>query len=75
MRSKYGISSEQWTAMLVEQSGRCAICSNPMREPCVDHDHETLAVRGLLCSGCNTGIGHLRDSSDVLRAAIKYLAG
>ena len=39
----------------------------------VDHDHETGAVRGLLCNHCNRGIGLLGDSITNLENAIKYL--
>jgi hypothetical protein len=39
----------------------------------VDHDHITGRVRALLCSGCNTGIGHLQDDPDVLRRAADYI--
>lgn len=39
----------------------------------VDHDHTTGAVRGLLCSACNTGIGHLKDDPAVVAAALHYL--
>ena len=39
----------------------------------IDHNHKTGKVRGLLCGSCNTGIGLLKDSPDVLDAAIEYL--
>lgn len=69
----YGLSWADWTAMLIAQSGRCAICSEPMEKPNVDHCHNSNEVRGLLCSGCNTGIGLLGDDVDRLRSAIEYL--
>jgi hypothetical protein len=74
IRSKYGISWREWGALLVAQSGRCAICSDPMPDPHVDHCHETGAVRGLLCSACNRGLGAFRDDSLRLHAAITYLS-
>lgn len=70
---EYGIDFDRWTEMLVEQSGRCAVCLSPMLNPCVDHCHATGRVRGLLCKDCNTGIGHLKDDIERLRAAIEYL--
>jgi hypothetical protein len=52
----------------------CPICR---RAPAVhvDHDHVTLAIRGVLCADCNTGMGQMRDNSWVLRRAIEYLTG
>jgi len=83
----YGITLEEYDAMLLEQGGRCAICKSDkpwgfVAEPkrakeffCVDHDHTTREVRGLLCQPCNTGLGNFRDNSDHMRMAIKYLEG
>lgn len=68
--------------MLKNQGGVCAICGKPetsthksgtMKSLAVDHCHATGKVRGLLCSACNHGIGHLKDSKEIMRAAIKYI--
>lgn len=58
--------------MLAEQDGRCKICGQ-LKKLNVDHDHATGEVRGLLCHGCNVGIGFFRDSPELLRSAIDYL--
>lgn len=61
--------------MYASQDGACAICE-AKREPMglvIDHNHATGKVRGLLCNACNIGIGHLKDSPDVLEAALQYL--
>lgn len=73
----YGITSEEYEAIYKAQGGRCAICrraTGARRRLAVDHDHETLLVRGLLCKTCNYKIlGHLRDDPEALRRAIDYL--
>jgi hypothetical protein len=56
------------------QGGLCKICGKEKRLV-VDHCHETGQVRGMLCFSCNTGIGQLGDSVDMLKAAIAYLGG
>jgi hypothetical protein len=40
---------------------------------CVDHDHRSGAVRGLLCNACNTALGLLGEQPDRFREAAKYL--
>lgn len=74
----YGLTPEDYDALLAKQDRACAIC----REPCrtgdalvVDHDHDTGAVRGLLCRTCNLALGYLRDDPDLIAAAAAYLAG
>lgn len=39
----------------------------------VDHCHTTGQVRGLLCGGCNSALGHFGDSVEVMLSAIRYL--
>lgn len=71
---KYGISPEAVYSLLSEQDGLCRICPKDIRANFnVDHCHVTDKVRGLLCNNCNTGIGLLRDSPDILREAAKYI--
>jgi hypothetical protein len=74
---KYGASQEWAQKTLGTQGGSCAICGNtPAPEDkslCVDHDHVTKKLRGLLCDSCNRGIGLLKDSTETLQKAIDYL--
>ena len=58
--------------MLAAQDGLCAICGTAPAAH-VDHDHETGAVRQLLCFHCNGGLGQFRDDPVVLRAAADYV--
>lgn len=77
LKSKYGISSAAYDAMLVAQGGGCAICQapqNPSRRHAVDHDHSTGKVRGLLCLRCNVTVGVLEKRKDLLTKAAAYLA-
>lgn len=77
LRHKFGLSRDEYEAMLADQDGRCAICltGDPGRYPNwhVDHDHATGRVRGLLCGPCNRGLGHFQDNIDSLQRAISYL--
>lgn len=82
-KNKYGLSLDEYRAKAEEQRGRCAICGGipetkggrSRRRPLdVDHCHETGTVRGLLCNGCNRGLGAFKDDPDRLTRAIEYLA-
>lgn len=72
---KYGITSDDYDEMLIEQNGVCGICGQPptTRRLCIDHDHETGIVRGLLCNECNVALGASKDSISVLQRMINYL--
>lgn len=80
---KYGMTQEAYDALIEKQGGLCAICGLPetatfkgtLRTLCVDHDHDTGAIRGLLCSLCNQALGFFKDSPENLSNAIDYLMG
>jgi hypothetical protein len=81
LQRTFGISLAEYGQMLVAQNGVCAVCggeekatrNGKVKALCVDHDHATGKVRGLLCSECNQMIGKAKDSRDILLAAVKYL--
>jgi len=76
-KHKYGITKEQKDSLFDLQEGKCAICGyvfgQKQGDMHIDHCHTTGVVRGLLCNGCNTGIGHLQESKEVMLNAISYL--
>ena len=70
----YGLTAEQYAALLDHQGGACAICRGVRRYRLnVDHDHRTGLVRGATCRRCNRLLRDVRDDADVLRAAADYL--
>lgn len=85
LRRNYGIEPDQYLALHERQRGRCAVCREPipnlledldidMRQASgVDHCHATGRVRGLLCRGCNHGLGGFNDDVEKLRRAVDYL--
>lgn len=88
LKKKYGITQFQYTQMFDKQKGKCGICENEMnimngtptkgvsrngRDCCVDHDHKTGTIRGLLCFHCNTALGHLFDDLTILDKIHRYL--
>src|ERR1700722_2469042 len=78
LRRNYGIDSAVYAIQLAAQGGVCAICKSPPVEGMrlgVDHDHDTGALRGLLCNSCNRGIGQLKDDAWRVRRAASYLEG
>lgn len=83
LRYRYGISLAAYNALHAAQGGCCAICRQPetAKDPktgtvihlAVDHDHDTGALRGLLCSRCNRALGYFGDKLPTLLAAAQYL--
>ena len=77
LKSSWGLTQEDYDNMLENQGGVCAICLGPpdREHYCVDHNHETGEIRGLLCNACNRGLGFLRDNTDIVTRAARYLKG
>ncbi len=81
LRSAFGISIEEYEQRARDQNGVCAICRcaetetrhGVVRRLCVDHDHATKKVRGLLCSHCNLALGYLHDDPLRAHSAENYL--
>lgn len=71
----YGLEIEEYALMLEAQGGVCKICgSRPEKEPLdVDHCHNSLEIRGLLCRDCNVGLARFKDNPSLLEAAKIYL--
>ena len=71
---RYGLTVDQYDTLVGIQNGGCAVCGRvPDYELVPDHDHQTGAIRGLLCQGCNAGIGYLGDTIEALERALAYL--
>lgn len=76
-RRAYGITPQQFKTRLEDQGFKCAVCSSDVPGGKgtwkVDHCHSSGEVRGLLCNGCNVGLGHFKDSPSALRSAASYV--
>lgn len=72
IKTKYGITVEEYDYMLVSQEGRCAICKEK-RKLVLDHNHVTKQNRKFVCTPCNLMIGHAKDQPHILLAAVDYL--
>ena len=84
LKRKYGISLEVYEEIFASQKGFCGICGQELinnkqkgwggkREPCVDHDHKTGKVRGILCRGCNLALSMIEDQ-DFQQKSNQYLS-
>jgi hypothetical protein len=81
LMKSFGLSVADYQKMFLDHNGVCACCGKPETATrsgktkwlAVDHDHKTGAIRGLLCSDCNTGLGKFCDSIEILTSAISYL--
>lgn len=73
---EHGLSATELDALFNGQNKKCAICGTTQFNgwgPTIDHDHTTGRIRGILCSTCNTMLGHAKDSIFILKSAIQYL--
>jgi Recombination endonuclease VII len=83
LRRNYGITSEDYGAMWLQQGGVCAVCKSPematdpytkkLKNLAVDHCHTTGQVRGLLCETCNQLLGLLEKDPQRVTLLLGYL--
>jgi hypothetical protein len=75
IKCRYGVTIEQIEELREKQNNTCAICGGPPTKNglVIDHCHATGKFRGLLCNGCNSGIGFFHESVDKMLKAIEYL--
>lgn len=73
----YGINLDDYNKLLEIQNNRCAVCKIHFNthkfQIVVDHNHTTNQIRGLLCHTCNRALGLLKDNTQILYSAIRYL--
>lgn len=78
IKQRYGIEEADYQRMIIEQEQCCAICGRHVLNQtkknrlCIDHDHKTGKVRGLLCGGCNAHLAVL-ENKGFIKEAIRYL--
>lgn len=80
---RYGITIDHYNSLLIKQNYSCAICKITIEEHqlakgsnkhfAVDHCHQSLIVRGLLCYRCNMGLGYFRDCPKLAKSIVSYL--
>lgn len=80
LKHRYGITTEEYSAMLARQGGHCALCDRtPASERHgrlnVDHCHDTGRIRGLLCTVHNSALAAFGDNEDGLIRAVAYIKG
>ena len=74
LKKRYGISLDDFNALVRSQGECCALCLEPLGDDMViDHDHKTQRIRGVLHNNCNTGIGLFREDPKRLECALRYV--
>jgi len=80
IRTKFGLSMQEYDELREGQGCRCKICGTDKARVrhhdyawYVDHDHVTGKVRGLLCHNCNIAMGLLKENIETLQSTITYL--
>lgn len=74
LKQRYGITAADYDNMFAEQGGVCKLCGTTAARLVVDHNHNTGAVRGLLCDNCNHFVGMLESTRIAVHAAQRYIS-
>jgi len=71
LQFNYNLTLEQFNKLVTKQNGKCLLCDQT-KKLCVDHDHKTGKVRGLLCKGCNVRLSWFENKKQ-FRKIMQYL--
>jgi len=81
VKTKYGLTLEQYESLRKSQNELCAICGHPETKVqkgkrvslCLDHNHSTGQIRAFLCGKCNSILGYSNEDVDRLFKIIEYI--
>lgn len=77
LKRRSGMTPEWYKRLFDHSDGKCWICLTPQKDLkralSVDHDHKNGKIRGLLCVHCNLGIGSMKESPQIMYAAVYYI--
>jgi len=78
LRRKYGITYDEYMQMAEDQGFCCEVCKTHKDELgsqglCVDHCHTTGRVRALLCQGCNSAVGYVKENALTAERLVEYI--
>lgn len=73
-RYLFGLEPEDYRDLVEAQGGVCAICRTAGNRLCVDHDHGTGEVRGILCTKCNLTLGYYENGLKMKTHIDSYLS-
>jgi hypothetical protein len=75
VKTEYGVDKNQYQLMLESQNFTCPICNKPLlQDECVDHNHNTKMVRGILHSKCNILVGLCENKIEIVKNVMNYLS-
>lgn len=81
---RFNITLDHYNELAKSQQNKCAICNTEpsvridkagrkINRLCVDHNHQTGKIRGLLCRDCNSALGLFKENKEALYKAVDYL--
>lgn len=74
LKTRYGLTPQQFRALLDANQGQCPICHQKPKKWCVDHDHVSGLVTGLVCTRCNVGLlAYSSHKPEVAERLFRYL--
>lgn len=72
VKRAYNITLEEYYSYFEQADNKCEVCNSEI-QLCLDHCHDTLKIRGVLCRACNSSVSYLNDNCETILTAINYL--